>query len=97
MGDNMVRKFVSAAIQFFDDNGQEIIMTGKRHHQIIADIHDKGYEECYKRCHNDGFIVEYSNNGQSIEVFKDRNISTQIAKNLGIEMQSSILTSEDLW
>ena len=93
----MEKKFISAAIQFFDKDGKEIVMTGKRHHEIIADIHDKGYEECYKKFHLDGFIVEYSNSQHTTRLFKDRKISTQIAKSLGIDMISNTLTSEDLW
>ena len=90
---NMEKEFVSAAILFIDDNGNEKIFTGRRHHEIIKDIHDAGYTDQYKRYHLDGFIVKWRDK----EVFKDRELSTMIAKQKGIEMRSSVLTSEDLW
>lgn len=89
----MEKEFISAAILFIDDEGNEKIFTGRRHHEIIAKIADAGYTEQYKRYHLDGFMVKIGDN----EVFKDRELSTMIAKQKGIEMISSVLTSEDLW
>lgn len=86
-------KFKSAAILYKDPNGEEKIITGRRHHEIIKNIHDLGHTDNYKKYHVDGFIVEHKGR----EYFKDRNQSTDIAKLLGIKMRASVLTSEDLW
>ena len=46
--------FLSAAIRFYDrENGVWLESCGRRHHEIIKDIHDQGYEADYKANHTD--------------------------------------------
>lgn len=96
---NVTWDFLSAAIQIKLPDGTEKIFTGKRHHEIIKDIHDAGLTDIYKETHVDGFMLRYTKtrNGKNGKVFKDRTLSTEIAKSMGIWMRSGVLTSEDLW
>ena len=80
--------FTEAAIKFKIDD-EWVIYTGERHHVIILKIARDGLTQEYKATHIDGFI--YNNE------FIDRETATKIAKEKGIPMVSSILTSEDLW
>ena len=90
-------KFTSAAIRILDRDGKEKIFTGRRHYEIIKDINNAGLTDQYKRYHCDGFMVHVTINDREYDVFKDRDLSTLIAKRIGIKMISNTLTSEDLW
>ncbi len=85
-------EFKKSAIKFFVNN-EEKIYTSSRHHEIIKKIHDDGFTAEYKKFHFDGFIVKICGKEQ----FIDRDEATKLAKKYYIPMQSSILTSEDLW
>ena len=91
-------EFLSAAIKIKLPDGSEQIFTGKRHHEIIKKINDAGLRDSYMKYHMDGFMLRYTRirSGESDEIFKDRELSTEIAKLMNIPMESSILTSEDL-
>ena len=85
-------KFTDAAIRF-SWGADTVIITGRRHHNIIKKIADIGLTEEYKACHEDGFMI--SINGG--EMFIDRNTAKVVADALGIETHSETLCSEDLW
>ncbi len=88
--------FSCAAIRFYDrENGVWIEFYGRRHHEIIKDIHDKGYSDDYKSNHIDGFMYIIDDN--PVPIFIDRDTATELAKSAGIPMIGCVLTSEDLW
>ena len=88
--------FLSAAIRFYDrELGVWLESCGKRHHEIIKNIHDEGYEADYKANHTDGFM--YMIDDDPSPLFMDRETATEIVKGANIPMIGSVLTSEDLW
>lgn len=88
--------FVTSAICFWDSTHNKWInKTGRRHHEIIKNIHDEGYSNDYKKNHIDGFMY-FLDNDYTLR-FMDRNTATQIAKIAGFKMIGCVLTSEDLW
>ena len=85
--------FVAAAIKF-ESGGHTLVITGKRHHEILKKIKEIGLTGDYKKHYEDGFIYRTTT---GLHVFKERDECTEIAKRLNIEMIGSVLTSEDLW
>ncbi len=85
-------EFVASAIKFMH-NGEPIIMSGTRHHNVISEIAEKGLTADYKKSHTDGFLIYY--NGHTDFVSRDE--AKVIADAKGIQMSSDTLTSEDLW
>lgn len=86
--------FLCSAIRFMEPTHKVVLdRYGKRHHHILESIHAEGYTDAYKKSHLDGFMVKIDD----YIVFCERNLATTIAKELGIEMYGSVLTSEDLW
>lgn len=89
--------FLRAAIRFRDrELGVTLESCGRRHYEIIKDIHDEGYTEDYLAWHVDGFM--YMIDDDPSPMFMDRDTATEVAKAAGIPMiASNCLTSEDLW
>ena len=88
--------FLCAAIRFYDrENGVWVESCGRRHHEIIKDIHDEGYSDDYKANHIDGFM--YMIDDDPSPIFINRDTATELAKLAGIPMIGCVLTSEDLW
>lgn len=86
-------KFMKSAILYKDSNGHTKIRVGKRHHEIIKQIHDEGNTKSYFKYHVDGFILS-SRYGS---MFVDREEATELAESMNIPMIGCVLTSEDLW
>lgn len=88
-----MKHFKCAAIKYKTGEDTWTERRGRRHHEIIKAIHDAGETSQYKKCHIDGFIFGEDWTAE----FVDRETATEIAKQMGIEMRGSVLTSEDLW
>lgn len=86
-------KFVNAAIQYQDKDGLFKRKVGRRHHEIIKQIHDDGDTEFYLKTHEHGFIVT----GKHDSMFVDTEEATELAELMNIPMRGGVLTSEDLW
>ena len=88
-------QFICSAIRFRSlDTDTLYEIYGRRHHDIILDIANRGLTADYKKTHVDGFLIEED----GIPRFVDRDEATQIAKSMGIKMIApDTLTSEDLW
>ena len=91
--DKINHGFYSSAIEFMDQSNNLMTVTGERHHDCIAEIAKMGLTEYYKKWHEDGFMCLID----SIPVFISREEATEMAKEMGISMRGSVLTSEDLW
>lgn len=88
--------FLCAAIRFYDrENGVWLESCGKRHHEIIKNIHDEGHTDDYKANHIDGFM--YMIDDDPSPIFIDRETATELVKTADFKMIGSVLTSEDLW
>ena len=77
--------WVSSTIRILDSQNAILEFNGKRHHEIIKQIHDAGYIEDYKRNHIDGFTVLIDNK----PLFLSREEATKIAKEENISMIGS--------
>lgn len=88
-------KFKCAAIIFKDtDTGNIVEMRGRRHHEILKSIRFIGRTDMYKKWHEHGFIISrYGYDAKFVNIEE----ATKIAKEQGINMIGSVLTSEDLW
>jgi len=85
--------FISAALY---DPETDARFTGKRHHEIISRLADKGYpSKIIRRCEQ-GFIVKHCDRYHD-EYFITRENATELAKDNDYPMIGSVLTSEDLW
>ena len=89
--------FIEAAIKIKDpDDYSDLVVCGRRHHEIIKRLYDLGYGEAYKKYHNHGFTILDDENGSIM--FVDTHEATSIAEKQNIKMISpGVLTSEDLW
>lgn len=90
----MNHNFKYAAVQFWDDKGLIHIYIGKSYDEIIKDIKEESFINCYKRHHIDGFILHV---GGLNNRFIDVEMATKIATRLQIPMKQDHLTPEDLW
>lgn len=80
---------IEAAIKLEPD----VIVAGKRHHEILAKLAETGHTAEYKKWHQDGFIVINDNFNLR---FRTREECTEWAKAHNIPMIGSVLTSEDV-
>ena len=83
----------SAAIQYKGSDGFLKMKVGRRHHEIIKQIHDDGDTESYLKNHVHGFIVT----GKHDSMFIDTEEATELAELMNIPMRGGVLISEDLW
>lgn len=84
-----MRGIIEAAIMI--DGGN--IFAGKRHHLILQRLKELGLTDKYKKYHENGFIVITDNYNL---VFKSTEECTKWAKENGLSMAGSVLTSEDI-
>ena len=88
-----VKGFYASAIEIMDAGCNLMTITGKSHRDCIATIREKGLMDCYTSWHEDGFMVLI----EGCPVFLNREESTELAKEQGIQLAGNYLTSEDLW
>lgn len=97
---NYIFEFKSAAVRYRNSKNEEVILTGKRHHEIFLKIPVEDLE-LSKKNREDGFIIwskrKDESDQEAKEEFYTRYQATNIAERCNIVFVGPELTSEALW